>query len=115
MSKEELIVDQREYSRKPCFFMAVDYVTNNNVYTEPVQDISKDGLFIETESYIPIGENVNMVFTDYDNLRLIKISGNVIRTMSNGIAIKFCYSNQNQKSMINSFVKSIWFYNILIK
>lgn len=107
MSNEELIVDQRECKRKPCFFMAVDYVADNRVYTEPVQDISTTGLFIETDCYLPIGENVNMVFTDYDNLRLIKIAGNVIRSMGNGIAIKFKYSDKEQKKVMYSFVRTL--------
>lgn len=107
MSNEELILDQRETARKPCFFMAVDYVADNKVYTEPVQDISTAGLFIETENYLEVGEDVNMVFTDYDNLRLIKISGNVIRKMGNGIAVRFNYNNKNQKGVMNSFVKSL--------
>ena len=40
MPKADFIVDQREYHRKPCFFMAVDYIAANKVYTEPIQDIS---------------------------------------------------------------------------
>ena len=107
MSNEELIVDQRECKRKPCFFMAVDYVAGNRVFTEPVQDISTAGLFIETENYLPIGENVHMVFTDYDNLRLIKIAGNVIRSMGNGIAVKFSYNDNTQKTMMRSFIKTL--------
>ena len=107
MPNEELIVDQRECKRKPCFFMAVDYVADKKVYTEPVQDISTAGLFIETENCLPIGEYVNMVFTDYDNLRLIKISGNVIRVMGNGIAVKFNYDDKTQKTMMRSFIKNL--------
>ncbi|MBU0992239.1 MAG: PilZ domain-containing protein [Proteobacteria bacterium] len=107
MTTMESLTEQREDLRRPCFFMAVDYVTDNHVFTESIQDISTNGLFIETRKPLPVGTNINMVFTDYDKLRVIKISGNVIRATSDGIAVKFIFDNQRQETVIQSFVRSI--------
>ena len=99
--------EKREEGRKPCFFMAVDYATNNHVYTEPVQDISPSGLFIETETPLPVGTEINMVFTDFDTLRLIRVAGNVIRSSSQGIAVEFRFSDQEEQLRMDRFVSSL--------
>ena len=99
--------EQRDKGRKPCFFMAVDYATNNHVYTESVQDISPSGLFIETETPLPVGTEISMVFTDFDTLRLIRVAGNVIRSSSQGIAVAFRFTDQEEQVRINRFVSSL--------
>ena len=99
--------EKRGKGRKPCFFMAVDYATNNHVYTEAVQDISSSGLFIETDSPLPVGTEINMVFTDFDTLRLIKVAGNVIRSSTEGIAVQFRFADPEEQLRMDRFVSTL--------
>ena len=99
--------EKREEGRKPCFFMAVDYATNNHVYTEAVQDISSTGLFIETDTPLPVGTEINMVFTDFDTLRLIRVVGNVTRSSSEGIAVQFRFTDPEEQLRMDRFVSTL--------
>ena len=100
-------VEQREDERKLCFFMGVDYASDHQVFSESIHDISANGLFIETQKALPAGTAINMVFTDYDKLRLIKIPGKVLRASERGIAVRFTFNDKGQRSFINNVVQNI--------
>ena len=59
---EDLIVENKRKSiRKPCN-IAVAYAALNRAYSDNITNISKDGLFIETNKSLNIGEIIPLSF-----------------------------------------------------
>jgi Tfp pilus assembly protein PilZ len=100
-------VDRRRVPRKPCFFEDVDYTNLKDVYTDSVQNISEDGVFIETTEPLNVGSDLTMLFSDFSSIDLIKVKGDVVRKMPWGMGVKFNFANSEQSSSINTFVDKI--------
>ena len=81
------IREKRENPREPCF-MAVDYVTQDRAYKDFIQNISRVGLFIETRVPFFVGERVSLAFMPPNYQKPIKITGEVVRTSSQGVGLK---------------------------
>ncbi len=99
--------ERRKHLRKLCFFEEVDYSINSGVYTDPVQDISANGVFIETNESLNVGNDVTMLFSDYSNIDLIKVTGDVVRKMPWGVAIKFKKQDRKVLNSINTYINRI--------
>jgi hypothetical protein len=55
---EELLTDNKRMSvRKPCD-IPINYATQNRVFSDTITDISKNGLFIETNQAINVGKKL---------------------------------------------------------
>jgi len=81
--------ERRLAKRKPCS-TAVAYATQDLSNIEYIQDISAWGVFIRTNESVPIGEDITMTIppqTGSDSS--IKIIGEVVRTTTKGIGVKF--------------------------
>lgn len=99
--------ERRGDDRKMCFFAEVDYSVGNSVYTAPIKNISNGGVFIETNEPFRIGTDVAMLFSDYSNIDLIKVVGDVVRRIPEGIAVKFDLSGNRQTSEIQNFIAKV--------
>ena len=82
------IREKRGHPREPCF-MAVDYVTQDRAYKDFIQNISRGGVFIETRVPFFVGERVSLAFMPPEYQKPIKIIGEVVRTSSHGIGMKY--------------------------
>ena len=100
-------VDRRSEDRKMCFFAEVDYSVKNNVYTAPIKNISNGGVFIETEESFNVGTDVAMLFSDYSNIDLIKVVGDVVRRVPAGIAVKFDMGKIKKTSEMQNYIAKV--------
>lgn len=80
--------EQRGDHRIPCL-IAVDYSTQDRVYHDFIQDLSKGGVFIETREPFAEGQRLSMTFSVSNDQNHFKISGEIIRTDDQGIAVRF--------------------------
>jgi len=104
--KEKPFEGRRKHKRKS-FIMAVDYSTQDHIYKDFIQDISAGGVFIQTNMPFTVGQVVSLTFPLPNYQKHIKVIGEVVRTSQLGIGVKFKMTDQNQKTMIKSLLKSI--------
>lgn len=104
--EEKLSRGKRKHERKP-FFMVIDYSTKDRVYKDYIQNISAGGVFIETQMPFAEGQELSLSFPLPNYQKYIKISGEIVRTSSHGIGVRFKTANQEQEEMIKSLVEMI--------
>ena len=96
----------RKHHRKP-FIMVVDYVMQDRMYKDFIQDISAGGLFIETNKPFSLGQDVTLTFPLPDHQEHIKITGEVVRTTTQGIGVKFKMADEDQETMVKALLDTI--------
>ena len=93
--------EKRKHPRKSCF-ISVDYVTQDRVYKDFIQNISRGGVFIETRAPFFVGEKVSLTFTPPDHRKSIKTIGEVVRTSPQGIGVKCGKTYDNRPTLFLS-------------
>ena len=106
------LIDDRwgEKSRKADrkdFFMTVDYVVNDRYYRDFIQDMSNGGVFIKTRQKFEPGQDVLMTFMSPDQQKPFKILGEIMRTLDDGIGVRFKKESQVQEEIIAALVTQI--------
>ena len=81
-------VELREFPRKP-FSFPVEHTSNGVNFIYFIQNISNDGVFIQTDSNFHIGQQIIMNFSLPKVEKDITVSGKVVRVVSQGIGVKF--------------------------
>jgi Tfp pilus assembly protein PilZ len=99
--------ERRRHPRKTCFFAEVDYAAHEGVYTDPIKDISRSGVFIETEQDLKIGDDVTMLFSDFSRIDLIRITGGVVRTVQAGVAVEFEVNDDMKKMSMEKYIDMV--------
>jgi len=87
--------------------MAVDYSTQDHVYKDFIQDISTGGVFIQTHMPFTVGQEVSLTFPLPNYKKHIKVVGEVVRSTSQGVGVKFKMTDQDQAAIITSLLESI--------
>ena len=85
----EKSTEKRRYRRIDCPEMKVDCKINDRVYTQSIHNISAGGVFVKSDRPVRIGNDINMVFSDYLRLCLVQLTGNVIRKGDDGFGVAF--------------------------
>lgn len=104
---ESKMKERRNNSRKACFFAEVDYAVDNRVYTDTIRNISTGGVFIETDYPFEVGTDFRMLFSDYSNINLIQVAGDVIRRSPAGVAVRFDIETNTQFKDITKYISKI--------
>jgi Tfp pilus assembly protein PilZ len=81
-------VELREFPRKP-FSFPVEHTSNGVNFIYFIQNISNDGVFIQTDGNFHIGQQIIMNFSLPKVEKDITVSGKVVRVVSQGIGVKF--------------------------
>jgi uncharacterized protein (TIGR02266 family) len=97
---------KREHKRKP-FFMVVDYSAEDRLYKDYIQNISAGGVFIETQIPFDEGQEISLSFPLPDHQKYIKILGEIVRTSSQGIGVRFKKTDKEQEEMIENLMQLI--------
>ena len=96
----------RKHDRKD-FFMIIDYNVNDRYHRDFIQDISESGVFIKTSQTFSIGQKIQMTFMSPDYQKPFKIKGEIVRTHTDGVGVKFIIDSQVQESALKSFMSNI--------
>lgn len=103
--KEWNRLDCREDSRIPCF-LPVDYSTKDRVYQDFINNLSNDGVFIETVAPLRAGQSISLIFSVPSLQKSFKISGTIVRAEQDGIGVKFLKKlTAYQKELIHSAIR----------
>jgi len=81
-------LDKRKAPRYP-FFESIDLSGPEGKKTDFIKNISKDGLFLETDIPFKIGDHVNLVLQSSIIPKPIEIEGKIVRQEDTGIGIRF--------------------------
>jgi len=78
----------RKHQRK-IFSKHINYTTNNRFYTGLIKDISKTGIFIETEDSFPFGQILMIAIPFANKNKNTIVNGEVVRTSQEGFGVRF--------------------------
>ena len=84
----KLSKERRRHTRKP-FITAVDFASQDRAYREFVQDISGNGVYIQTSRPFSVGQDVVLTFPFPDSQKHVKITGRIARVADTGIGVQF--------------------------
>ena len=87
--------------------MVVDYSAEDRIHKDFIQNISVGGVFIETRMPFSVGQQVSLSFPLPNYQKYLKILGEVVRTSSQGIGVKFKTADEDQEAMIKSLLEMI--------
>ena len=87
-AEEMFLKEKRVDPRKLCK-IPVYYATYDRVYSNYIKNISRNGLFIETQRPLFVGEEVLMTFRLKGFDKPIKIKGEVAHAARTGIGVEF--------------------------
>ena len=87
-AEEMFSAEKRIDNRKSCK-IPVYYATYDRVYYNYVKNISRNGLFIETQRSLLVGEDILMTFRLKGFDKPVKIKGEVAHTTRAGIGVEF--------------------------
>jgi Tfp pilus assembly protein PilZ len=93
----------RDHNRKECL-IAVDYSSQDRFFRDFIQNISAGGVFIETREAFSAGQEIGLTFSIPNSQIPFRISGEITRTSSNGVAVKFRTVTGYQEEILNSLV-----------
>lgn len=103
---DEIEPAMRSNPRKSCLIKA-KYKIDNRLFENYIIDISNDGGFIETADTFKVPTPIIINFELPGCADMLKLQGNVIRSDSLGIGIKFKHLTQSQAGMIRKYSESI--------
>ena len=79
---------RRKFARRP-YFMPIDFATEDRAFNGYIQNISSGGLLIETRESLSIGQQVILSFLRPKSREHVKVGGEVVRKIPNGLGVKF--------------------------
>ena len=85
----------------------VDYSIGEQYFRDFIQDMSESGLFIRTSHSFPEGREILMTFILPEQERAIKINGEIVRSLPDGIGVKFKKESQVQSDVIRAIINRI--------
>ena len=97
---------KRKHARKPLYNI-VDYATRDGFHKDFLKDLSVGGVFIETNFAFSIGQGVLLTFPLLKAQKQIKINGEIVRINKDGIGVKFGKTNEEQETMLISFLDTL--------
>ena len=105
-AEELCIKDMRAAVRKVCS-IPVSFSAHNRINLDPIKNISKGGLFIDTTVPFKVGEEILMSFNMQGYDRPLKIKGVVVRVDRLGVGVEYRGISPYITEMIDTLVKRI--------
>ena len=105
--------DDRGTHRVPIQLL-VDYKCDGNYLFDFCRDLGTGGIFIETNTPLAMGSNIELTFTIPDSKETLRTTGRVIwsqapiadrKDVSPGMGVQFSEFNQKQRSTLDEFMK----------
>ena len=94
----------RKHERQDCLII-VNYAVKGRAYQNYIQDISTEGIFIETREIFSVGDEILLTISYSNEVRPFRITGEVARISPKGVGVKFKKLSQVQEEIIKSIIK----------
>ena len=104
---EELITENKRKFVRRAHKIPINYATQNRIYADNSADISKSGLFIETNRPFNTGEEIILSFNMHGFDRPFKLKGEIVRSNQQGIGVEFKEVNPYIAEMLGALVERI--------
>ncbi len=95
-----------KHPRKPSSII-VNYAIGNRFYTDYIEDIHSDGMFIATDEDFTVGEELALAFSHPKFPDIFRVYGDIIYTTNDGIGIQFKNLSNPQRDRIKALVNWI--------
>jgi Tfp pilus assembly protein PilZ len=92
---------RRKVPRKPGS-LAVRYAIQDYVFTDFIRNISPAGVFIETPEDLATGKEITLIFSSPEREEPIKIKGQIVWKIPEGVGVKFATASKEVEEMIES-------------
>ena len=92
---------KRLYQRQSCK-KHVAFSSRNRLFGGQIKDFSEYGVFIESKHSFAIGQPLVMTFEVPNSKQQVRISGKIVRTLPDGIGVKF---NMLIRDLLSRYVK----------
>ncbi len=92
----------RKYAQKP-WVVIIDSESGGGSSKDFIKDISGGGMFIETRKSFSVGHDISLTFQLPSNRKRYKVVGEIIRSETTGIGVKFKRHELYEKSWMNGF------------
>ena len=87
---ENRVHEGRRTARREKYFKDVDFATKDRVFRGFIQNISSDGVLIETSESLSVGQQITLAFELPNTNEHVKISGKIARVLPDGgFGVKF--------------------------
>ncbi len=93
--------ERRKHSRKPCF-MAVEGATWDSAFNGFTKNIGAGGVFIETPQAFAVGEEITLTFSCPGHENPVKIVGEIVWNIPQGLAVKFKTADERVEAVIKA-------------
>ena len=95
-----------KHPRKPSSII-VNYAIGNRFYTDYIEDIHADGIFIATDEDFTVGEELALAFSHPKFPDIFRVYGDIIYTTNDGIGVQFKNLSNPQHDRIKALVNWI--------
>ncbi len=86
---EEKELEKKRRAPRVNYFMEVDYVVGDRAFSGYINNISTDGVFIETTETFQRDADITLTFALPNSQGHIKVAGKIVRITPDGIGIAF--------------------------
>ncbi len=93
-----------KHPRKPSSII-VNYAIGNRFYTDYIEDIHSDGVFIATDEDFTVGDELALAFSHPKFPDIFRVYGDIIYTTNDGIGVQFKNLSNPQRDRIKALVK----------
>ena len=102
---EELHFEDLRQSRRKGCHIPVNYTSQNRIHLDPIKNISKSGVFIETQTPLFIGEEIWLTFCMHGYDHPLKIKGEIVRANRLGVGVEYRDISPYLTEMLETLVK----------
>ena len=86
---EDLFAKEKRTSIRKSCDIPVNYATDYRVYSNHIKNISQNGLFIDTQRPLIVGDEISMTFRLDDFNKPLKIKGEIAHATRQGVGVEF--------------------------
>ncbi len=105
-SRSAMTNNRPKHPRKPSSII-VNYAIGNRFYTDYIEDIHSDGVFIATDEDFTVGEELALAFSHPKFPDIFRVYGDIIYTTTDGIGVQFKNLSNPQHDRIKALVNWI--------
>jgi Tfp pilus assembly protein PilZ len=105
-SPSAMVRNRPTHPRKPSSII-VNYAIGNRFYTDYIEDIHSDGIFIATDEDFTVGEELALAFSHPKFPDIFRVYGDIIYTTNDGIGVQFKNLSNPQHDRIKALVNWI--------
>ncbi len=93
--------EARKHPRNPCF-VAVESATWDSAFNRFIKNVGAGGVFFETPKAFAVGEKIILTFSHPGHENPVRIVGEIVWNVPQGLGVKFKYQDERLEAAINA-------------